>query len=99
MIDFKTKIKRPTIKPFVSIDGIEIDIENTPSGSITLEQYNSARANSPGFHLLYTKLNNEALIEAVKHNLNNCRVNVSESTYEWSLQNILVPELIKRLEA
>ena len=99
MVDFKTKIKKPRIKPYVSIDEVEIDIENTPPGSITIEQYRNARANSPGFHLLYTKLNNEALIEATNQNLNNCRYStyISEATYEWALQNVLVPELLKRL--
>jgi len=100
MVDFKAKINKPKITPFVSIDGVEIDIKNIPPGSITIEQYRNARANSPGFALLYTKLNNEALVEAVESNLNNCRYStyVSEATYEWSLQNILVPELIKRLK-
>lgn len=97
MVKFKTKT--PEIKPYVSINGVEIDIKNTQPGSITLEQYRNARANSPGFALLYSKLNNEALIEVVKHNLDNCRYTYkSEATYEWALQNILVPELIKRLE-
>lgn len=87
----------PKIKPFVSIDGVEIDIENTPDGSITLEQYQNARANSPGFEILYTKLNNEALIAATENNLANCTHPFSPHVYEYTLQNILVPELLKRL--
>lgn len=87
------------VKPFVSINGVEIDIENTPPGSITLEQYRTIRANSPGFALLYSKLNNEALIAAAKHNLDNNYGHISPGTYEWALQNILVPELLKRLES
>ncbi len=95
VVQFTTK---PKIKPFVSIDEVEIDIENTPPGSITLEQYRNVRANSPGFHILYTKLNNEALIEAVNINLYNCKYAYkAEATYEWVLENILVPELLKRL--
>lgn len=96
-MDFKTKIKIPAIKPHVSISDVEIDIENTKPGSITLEQYRNARANSPGFALLYSKLNNEALVEAVINNLSNCTHPFSPEVYEYALQNYLVPELIKRL--
>jgi hypothetical protein len=93
---FRIKKTTPKIKPFVSIDGVEVDIENTQPGSITLEQYRKVRANSPGFDMLYSKLDNEALAEAVRNNLSNCSPK-SNVIYEGALQNILVPELIKRL--
>lgn len=96
MIDFKKYINE--IEPFVSIDGVTIDIEAIEPGTITLEQYHKTRTNSPGIKLLYTKLNNEALIHAVNHNLNNCTHHFDPAVYEYALQNYLVPELIKRLE-
>lgn len=95
MIDFKKLINEP--EPSVSINGVQIDIENTEPGTITLEQYHQVRANSPGFRLLYSKLNNEALVEAVKHNLMNCTHPFNPEVYEYALENYLVPELIKRL--
>lgn len=85
-------------QPYVAINGEPIDIIAVGSGTITLEQYRQIRANSLGFEILYTKLNNEALIEAVKHNLANCTHVFSPVVYEYTLQNILVPELIKRME-
>lgn len=88
----------PNPVPFVSIDGVPVDIKNIKPGTITLKQYQKARANSPGFIVLYTKLNNEALIEAVRNNLKNCTHPFSPVVYEYALQNYLVPELIKRLE-
>lgn len=96
MVDFKIKVTK--LKPFVSIDGVPIDIEAIEPGTITLDQYKKARANSPGFQVLYTKIDNEALIEAVKDNLKNCTHPFSPSVYEYALENYLVPELIKRLE-
>lgn len=96
MVDFKRLLNKPD--PFVSIDGVPIDIESVKPGTITLEQYHKARANSPGFRELYSKLNNEALIEAVKNNLKNCTHPFSPDVYEYALENYLVPELIKRLE-
>lgn len=100
MINFKKYIKKyiNEVEPFVSIDGVQIDIESIEPGTITLEQYHKVRANSPGFQVLYTKLDNEALIEAVRHNLANCTHTFSPVVYEYILQNTLVPELIKRLE-
>jgi len=95
MINFRKYLNE--VEPFVSIDGVQIDIESIEPGTITLEQYHKARANSPGFRALYAKLNNEALIEAVKNNLNNCTHQFSPMVYEYALQNYLVPELIKRL--
>lgn len=99
-MDFRClmKSKTPKLKPHVSIDGVDIDIETVESGTITLDQYKKVRANSPGFTLLYSKLNNEALISAVRHNLNNCTHPFSPQVYEYALQKYLVPELIKRLE-
>ncbi len=100
MVNFKVNLKTKTheIEPYLSIDGIEIDINNLQPGSINLEQYRKARANTPGFRLLYSKLNDEALAEAVRHNLANCTHPFSPAVYEYALQNYLVPELIKRLE-
>lgn len=93
-----SKYLKPEIPPHVTIDGVPVDIEAVEPGTITLEQYRQVRSNAPGFQVLYTKLSNEALIEAVKNNLANCTHPFSPVVYEYVLQNTLVPELIKRLE-
>lgn len=97
MVFFHDKLK-PKIKPFVSIDGVEVDLDDIQPGTITLEQYRKVRANTPGHQSLYSKLNNEALTEAVKTTLHNCNRHLSADTYEEALQKFLVPELLKRLE-
>ena len=90
----KLKLKR---KPSVSIDGIEINLDDVEPGTITLDQYRKVRANTPGYQALYAKLDDEALAEAVRNTLNNC-YGASLYTYEEALQKFLVPELLKRLE-
>ena len=97
MINFSDKVK-PKIKPFVSINGIEVNLADIEPGTITLEQYQNSISNSPGLQILYTKLDNEALIGAVRNTLANCYGRVSDVTYEGALQLFLVPELLKRLE-
>ncbi len=87
------------LKPFISIDRVEINPADIKPGTITLDQYHRVRANSPGFEILYSKLDNEALIAAVQNNLANCTYPFSPMVYEYVLQNYLVLELIKRLEA
>jgi predicted nucleic acid-binding Zn ribbon protein len=83
--------------PVVTYNGQEINISEIPDGSLTLDFYQNVRANSDGFEALYPKLNNKALENAVQNNLNNCGYKTN-TTYEGSLQNILVPLLLKRLE-
>jgi hypothetical protein len=94
---FKLKnFKKREVDPFVSFDGVEVDVYSLPDQSVTLEQYKTVRANTDGFNLLYTKLNNEALKHAVKNTLANCN-RPNEITYDGNLQHNLVPELLKRL--
>jgi len=87
---------KPKSEPHVLFNNQEIDINSIPDQSITLEQYKTVRANSEGFRILYSKLDNEAL----KHAVNNCLSNCSPKDtiiYEGALQYYLVPELLKRL--
>lgn len=95
MIDFKLHTK-PKPEPHISFNDEEVDINSIPDQSITLNQYKTVRANSEGFRILYTKLDNKALKYAVKHCLDNCDY-YDLSTYNGSLQVYLVPELLKRL--
>ena len=97
MVNFSNKLK-PKIIPFVSIDGVEVNLADIEPGTITLEQYRNARSNTPGLQMLYTKLDNEALMEATRNTLKNCYSRVLDVTYEGALQLFLVPELLKRLE-
>lgn len=77
-------------EPFVSFDGIEVDLEKLEDGSVDLDTYKTARANGRGFEILYTKLDNEALIYAAKNCVSFCNY-YSRGTYESTLHNILVP--------
>jgi len=95
--DFKIKFLVKEKNPVVLLYGEEVNILEIPDGTLTLDFYLNTRANSDGFEALYPKLNNEALAHAVQNNLNNCGYK-SNTTYEGSLQNILVPLLLKRLE-
>ncbi|QSF43457.1 hypothetical protein [Paenibacillus tianjinensis] len=83
--------------PHVTINGIEVDVEKLRDSSVSLEEYKSVRANTDGFRALTSKLCLEALVYSVENNLKNCRREY-ESTYDWSLKNVIVPELLKRLE-
>lgn len=83
--------------PFVSINGIGVDVEALEDGSVTLDQYKTIRANSDGYQALHKKLDNETLIYATHHYLKNCR-QPSPTTYDWALQYDIVPELLLRLE-
>lgn len=96
MVDFK-KLLPPEPEPHVSIDGVPVDPDTIPEGSLTPTQWAAVRANSPGFKALYSKLDDEALIDAVEHNLKNCFELGSPGTYPHTLQHILIPLLLKRL--
>jgi len=74
-----------------------IEIEPAELARAVIQFYLNARANSDGFEALYSKLDNQSLIHAVQNNLNNCGY-ITNTTYEGTLQNILVPLLLKRLE-
>jgi hypothetical protein len=93
---FNFNHKRKEIDPQVSFNGVDVDVCSLPDQSVTLEQYKTVRANTDGFNILYTKLDNEALRYVVKYTLDNCS-RPPEITYDGSLQYNLVPELVKRL--
>ncbi|WP_352426937.1 hypothetical protein [Bacillus sp. FSL K6-2865] len=83
----------------VEINGERVDVNSLEEGSVTLEQYKNARANSGGFEALYPKLNDEALIHVAKYHLKNILLKRNPVTYEESLAACIAPELIKRLES
>jgi len=95
MVDFKKLTKKE--EPRVYIDGEIINIEGIPDKSISSDIYEGITANSEGFRLLYPKLNDEVLEYVVKKCLENCG-NFSPVTYNYALQEYLVPELLKRLK-
>jgi hypothetical protein len=85
------------IEPHATINGVKVDFQKTPDRSITKEQWKQVRANSPGFRDLYPKLNDEALLDSVQNHLNNIDCHC-DCTYEYSLANFLVPEMMKRIK-
>jgi hypothetical protein len=89
--------KNMHFEPYASIDGKEININSIPDRSITLSQWDKVRGNTPGFRALYSKLDDEALLSCVDNHLKNC-TNHNYSTYDYSLQNDLIPEMKKRIE-
>lgn len=93
-------IKFPTgeLKPFVSFNGEEVDIDLIEDGSITLAEYQKVRANTPGFKALHSKLDNEAIKWVVEHYVKNCRRESSAVTYDYALKHDLIPELLKRIK-
>lgn len=81
----------------VHLNGEDIRVRDLPNQSVTLEEYKGMRMNSDGYEALIPKLNQEALEYAVQHCLNNCsRKNVV--TYDGALQELFVPELLKRIK-
>lgn len=82
---------------YVSLNGQEVNVVQLQDCSVDLETYKTARADSYGYAALYRKLDNEALTYAVRNNMNNC-MRHPRSTYDNTLQTILVPELLRRLE-
>lgn len=95
MVNLKLHTK-PKPDPYITFDGEEVDINSIPDKSISLEWYKTVRANSEGFRMLYSKLDNEALKHVVEHCLDNCGYK-DDITYDGALQVYLVPELLKRI--
>lgn len=90
--------KRPEgPKPHVTIHDVEVDARDIPDGTLTPDDWEGVRANTPGFESLYPKLNNEALAYVVEHNLKNCFELGLPGTYPYALQHVLIPLLLKRL--
>ena len=84
------------IEPFVSFNRVEIDVDSIPDQSVTLEQYKTVRANTPGFEKLYQKLNPEAFEHVVHHFIANS-TRPDPGTYDGAMQYVLIPEMLKRL--
>lgn len=82
--------------PIVSINGVDVEINEIPDRSITIDQYKTVLANSDGFTALHRKLDNEALKHATEHYLRNCR-GESKTTYDYAVKNYIVPELLRRI--
>lgn len=63
---------------------------------LTLEEVKGMRANTAQWRQLYLKMDNEALEHITHVHLNNI-FPTSQYSYDYSLVNVLVPELLKRL--
>jgi hypothetical protein len=85
------------LEPHVTIRGEVIDPNVIPDETLTLDDWEGVRANTPGFEALYPKLCNEALAHVVEHNLKNCFGLGEPGTYPYTLEHILIPLLLKRL--
>lgn len=81
----------------VSLHGKDIRVRDLPNESVTLEDYKAMRMNSDGYEAMIPKLNQETLKYAVQHCLNNC-ARKDVVSYDGALQELFVPELLKRLE-
>jgi hypothetical protein len=84
--------------PEVILDGVGIDIASVPDGSITVSQYRRLKANTAGWNALVSKLNNEALAEMTRNRLRRYGHAPYPVQRHDELYELLVPELLKRLE-
>lgn len=92
-IDIDFKLKFPTrrvrdIEAHFTFEGKEVDINSIPDKSITWGQWQTVRANSKGFALLYPKLDSDALVKHVENTMNNG----TKHPENW------VPLLVKRIQ-
>lgn len=91
----KHKNKNPLL---IEMNGKEVDLHSLKPRSVTLKEYKTVRANSDAREALYSKLNNEALAHVAQVHLNNISKKGSPVTYEDSLSEYIVPELLKRFK-
>ncbi len=84
------------IEPYASFYGEEVDISKLKDRSVTLNEWENCRGNTPGFIALYPKLDDEAFIAAANNHLKNVST-PPRGTYEQSLVDNIVPELLKRI--
>ena len=83
-------------EPRITFDNVEVPIDTLPARSVSIEQYESARANTPGWQVLYSKLDDNAFFHAVENCLQNCQQPKDAPVYESTLVHYLVPELLRR---
>lgn len=96
----KLKEERYNLK-YITIDGEdkEVHVSKLEDKSVTSEMKSKMRMHSYAQEDLPPKLTDEALIDTVKHYVNNCsRPSYPCTTYNEAVIHSLVPELIKRLE-
>jgi regulator of replication initiation timing len=84
---------------FVSIDGVEVDVNTIADQSMSYETYMTVRANTEGFNALLAKLNNSAIAKLFEKNYepNASYRRYKGVTYNDAIIGELVPELLKRL--
>jgi hypothetical protein len=80
----------------ITIDGVERLISEIPDGSLTLEEYKLVRTNTDGFRAVLPKLNNEALKYVAQHYVANASRH-PRVTYDYAINEDVIPELLKRL--
>lgn len=86
------------VAPSFSVDGKEVDCDSVEDRSLRLD-LNKVRCNSAGRNIMIRKMDNKSLIDYVYNALENVGVNPnSDVTYDEAVMNILVPELLDRLE-
>ncbi len=85
--------------PFITLNDQEVDVNDLKDGSVTLAQYETMRANTPGWRAILPKLNAEALGVHIENNLSNALLGTipSEPTYDAALKHYIVPELLRRV--
>lgn len=77
----------------------KVHVTELEDRSVTIEQKKDWRMNSYAGQELIKKLNDEALFDTIEYFLNNVgRCQYPATTYEESLINVVVPELVKRLK-
>lgn len=90
-------IKRGQYEPFVSFNGVKVDVSLIVDRSITLEEYNAVSANTLGYQSLLPKVNDETLEYIAFYHMGNCRWD-SDVTYDGNLKLNVLPELLKRMQ-
>ncbi|MDF2615407.1 MAG: hypothetical protein K0Q47_62 [Sedimentibacter sp.] len=84
-------------EPHASYKGKRIDIDAVPERSITLEEWKDVRANTWGFEKLYSKLSDSAFFDVLDNHLKNSSGKAC-GTYDYSIENNLIPEMRHRME-
>lgn len=79
------------------VDSVPTIIDTLDEQSLTLKQYREVKASVSTRKHLLTKFDNETLVKELESTLSLCRKE-SEVTYDGTLKNQLVPELLKRFK-
>lgn len=86
-------------KKFIEYMGKRVHVSAFNDREINLSVYKEMRMNSYAQDEIFTKLNDEALIDTARHFLSQCsHPRTPCATYDEALIHKIVPELLKRLE-